>query len=190
MRRLAFGLAAFVLSAPAAFAQQPPPGLPSPRIQSAFPAGAKIGSAPQTTTLFGAPVRITNVVTVTGADLDEPTGLLFSHAGIKAEYLAPPVPKAPAPDPKKKDAPPAMAAPRAPAAGPHKFKVTVAADVPAGIYDVRFVGKWGVSNPRAFAVGTLNEVAEKEPNNDVPDAQRVEIGTTISGVIANQTDVD
>ena len=188
MRRLASCLA--LLCAPAAFAQQPPPGLPSPRLQSAFPPGAKVGSAPQTLKFLGGTFRTTNVVTVVGADLDEPTGLLFSHPGIKAEYIPPPVPKAPPPDPKKKDPPPAMAAPKPPAVGPHKFKVSVAADVPVGTYDVRFVGKWGVSNPRAFAVGTLNEVVEKEPNNDVPDAQRVEIGTTISGVITNQTDVD
>ena len=42
--------------------------------------------------------------------------------------------------------------------GPHKFRVTVDPAVPPGTYDVRFVGKWGVSNPRAFVVGDLNEV--------------------------------
>ena len=34
------------------------------------------------------------------------------------------------------------------------------------------------------------EVAEKEPNNDVAEAQKVEIGTTVSGVISAPTDVD
>ncbi|HEX4610395.1 MAG TPA: hypothetical protein VH092_19550, partial [Urbifossiella sp.] len=124
-------------------------------------------------------------VTVTGADLDEPTGLYFSHPGIKAEYVAPPEPT---PDPKKKDEAPKKAI--APPAGPHKFKVTVDGGVPPGTYDVRAVGKWGVSNPRAFVVGEYPEVAEKEPNNDVPEAQKVEIGTTILGQIANNTDVD
>ena len=38
---------------------------------------------------------------------------------------------------------------------PNKFKVTVAADVPPGNYDVRAVGKDGVSNPRTFVVGDL-----------------------------------
>ena len=70
------------------------------------------------------------------------------------------------------------------------FKITVPADAPLGIIDVRFVGKWGVSNPRAFVVGDLPEVMEKEPNNDVPEAQRVDLNTTINGTMANATDVD
>ncbi|MDB5313212.1 MAG: putative subtilase-type serine protease precursor [Gemmataceae bacterium] len=175
MRRLVFGLAAVAAGAlaTAAVAQQaPPPGLPTPRINHAFPAGAKLGTAVE--------------VTAAGFDLDEPTGLLFSHPGIKGEYVAP---KPPEPDPKKKDQPPPKAVP-IPPTGPHKFKVTVDAAVPPGTYDVRFVGKWGVSNPRAFVVGELPEVAEKEPNNDVPEAQKIEIGTTVNGVIANPTDVD
>jgi hypothetical protein len=59
-----------------------------------------------------------------------------------------------------------------------------------GIYDARLVNKWGVSNARAFVVGDLKEVAEKEPNDDVPEAQRIELESTINGVIASPTDVD
>src|SRR5262249_54067490 len=57
-------------------------------------------------------------------------------------------------------------------------------------HDCRLVNKWGVSNPRAFVVGDLAEVAEKEPNDDVKDAQRVELNSTINGVIGSPTDVD
>src|SRR5438445_9009001 len=46
-----------------------------------------------------------------------------------------------------------------------KFKVTIAANVAVGIHDVRLINKWGISNPRAFVVGDLAEVTEKEPNN-------------------------
>jgi len=53
--------------------------------------------------------------------------------------------------------------------------VTIAPDTPLGLHDVRLVNKWGISNPRAFAVGDLPEVLEKEPNNDVNQAQRVEL---------------
>jgi hypothetical protein len=172
MRRLVIGLAAFAAGTWLVQAQ-PPAGLPAPRVSTAFPPGAKAGTGLE--------------VTVTGADLDEPTALYFSHPGIKGEYVPPPDPPA---DPKKKDAPPAGMKKAAPAAGPHKFKVTVAPDVPPGTYDVRVVGKWGVSNPRAFVVGAVPEVPEKEPNNDVPEAQKVEIGTTVLGQIANPTDVD
>jgi hypothetical protein len=71
-----------------------------------------------------------------------------------------------------------------------KFKVMIPANTPVGIHDVRIVNEWGVSNPRAFVVGDLNEVAEKEPNDDVPKAQRVELNTTVTGAIATPTDVD
>jgi hypothetical protein len=59
-----------------------------------------------------------------------------------------------------------------------------------GIHDVRLVNMWGVSNPRAFVVGDLAEVLEKEPNNDVPQAQRLELNSTVNGSIASPTDVD
>ncbi|MFO0825841.1 MAG: hypothetical protein U0792_22430 [Gemmataceae bacterium] len=178
MRRLLFGLLTLIACGTAT-AQQPPPGLPTPRIQNVFPAGAKAGP-PQMTRAFGAVLKCDHDVVIIGTDLDEPEKLYFSHPGIKGEYLAPRIPV----DPKKKDMP------KANANGPHKFRVTIAPDVPPGIYDLRVVGKYGVSNPRAFVVGSLKEVLEQEPNNDVPEAQRVELGTTINGVLTSGTDVD
>src|SRR5262249_48532014 len=83
-----------------------------------------------------------------------------------------------APTPKNPPPPPA---PNAPVT---KFKVTIPADLPVGLYDVRVANGLGVSNPRAFAVGDQAEVLEKEPNNDVPEAQRVELNTTINGNLA------
>jgi hypothetical protein len=120
-------------------------------------------------------------VTFTGQNLEDPERLLFSHPGIKAEPVAPPPP--PTADPKKPPMPPAKVAVT-------KFKVTISADVPLGNHDVRLVNKYGVSNPRAFVVGDLNEVLEKEPNNDVPQAQRLDLNTTVNGTIANNVDVD
>src|SRR5262249_2372311 len=129
-------------------------------------------------------------LTLTGGDLEDTEALLFNHAGIKAEIIVPPEPKPdpkdPKKDPKKKD-------PAPPAKGPlpaSKFKITVAADVPPGNYDVRVVNKHGVSNARVFVVGDLNEVMEKEPNNDVPEAMKLELNTTVNGVISSPTDVD
>jgi hypothetical protein len=175
MRRLAFGLvlsAASLALCESAGAQQPPPGLPSPRVQTVFPTGVKAGTSVE--------------VTVAGFDVDEPEKLLFAHPGIKGELVVeketPPDPK----NPKKKQ--PGKKAKAPP--GQHTFKVTAAADVPPGLYDLRLVGKWGVSNPRTFAVGDQTEVAEKEPNNDVPEAQKVELGTAISGTFSGGTDVD
>lgn len=159
--------------APAAVAQPPQNVLPQPRLNSVFPVGAKAGGTVE--------------VTVNGFDLDDPTGLLFSHAGFKAELVVPPEPK---PDPKEKDKPKPPPKPKVPATA-HKFKVTVPADVPLGNHDVRLVSKLGVSNPRAFVVGDRPEVNETDkPNDDVPDAQKVELNSVVNGVISNQADVD
>jgi hypothetical protein len=149
-------------------AQPPPPsGLPSPRLAAVTPPGGKVGS--------------TFEITFTGTDIEEPQALLFSQPGIKAEPVIPPVPAA---DPKKPGAKPG---PRPPVT---HFKVAIAPNTPSGIHDVRLVNHWGVSNARAFVVGDLAEVQEKEPNNDVPQAQRVELNCTINGAIAAPTDVD
>jgi hypothetical protein len=182
MRRLVFGL--LVLAACGTASAQPPPGLPTPRISSVFPPGAKAGP-PLEVSKLGFVFQFDTEVTILGSDLDEPERLIFSHPAIKGEFIAPPAPPV---DPKKKDMPPTKANPNP--NGPHKFKVTIPADVPPGTYDLRVVSKYGVSNPRAFVVGNLDEVYEREPNNDVPDAQRVAIGTTINGVISSPTDVD
>src|SRR5687768_4809251 len=89
--------------------------------------------------------RLTPLGAVAGADIEEATKLLFDHPGITAKHV--------------KD---------------RKFAVSIAADVPAGTYDARLVGKYGVTNPRLFAVSRgLTEVAEKSPNEDRETAQLV-----------------
>lgn len=146
-------------------AQQPAgPGLPQPRLLVASPAGGQAGTTAE--------------VTLLGNDLDDPQKLLFDHPGIRAE---------PAADPTKQVRPPQGGQPPLTAA---KFKVTIAADVPPGSYDVRFAGKAGVSNPRAFVVGDLPEAIEKEPNNDVAEAQEISLDSTVHGAVTTPTDVD
>ncbi|HEY7428682.1 MAG TPA: PPC domain-containing protein, partial [Gemmataceae bacterium] len=164
--------ASLLLAGPAHAQPRVGSNLPAPRLMTVMPPGGKIGSAVE--------------VTFTGTDLEEPEHLLFSHPGIKAEPLANPEP-APKPDPKKPQPKqkPGMGKPVV-----SRFKVTLAPNVPPGVHDVRFVNKWGVSNPRAFVAGDLNEALEKEPNNDVEQAQRVELNTTVNGSMANPTDVD
>jgi hypothetical protein len=153
--------------APQAPAQQQDSGLPSPRLLTIFPPGGKAGT--------------TIEMTFTGTDLEEPQKLIFSHPEIKAEPIIPAVPP---PDPKKK---PPVPAPKPAVTG---FKVTIPAGVPLGLHDVRLVNKWGISNVRTFIVGDLKEFIEKEPNNDLPQTQKIELNSTVSGNIANQTDVD
>jgi hypothetical protein len=174
MRRHAIVLAAIILMAAPLFAQQNLPPLPQPRLQTVFPAGARVGTSVE--------------VTFTGTDIEEPEALFFSHSGLKADPIEPPEPPA---DPKKPPMPPAK--PMGRGQGKRvitKFRVTVAPGTPPGYHDVRLVNKWGVSNPRPFVVGDLPEIEEKEPNNDVPQAQKVELNTVINGVINQPTDVD
>ncbi len=160
-----------LLARPVHAQRQAGSNLPTPRLMTVMPPGAKVGTSVE--------------VTFTGTDLEEPEQLLFSHPGIKAEPIAGPTPPPPPPDPKTKKPKPGMAKPVV-----SRFKVTLAPNVPLGIHDVRFVNRWGVSNPRAFVAGDLNEILEKEPNNDVDQAQRVTIDATIDGSMANPTDVD
>jgi hypothetical protein len=153
--------------------QQQDNALPIPRLLTITPSGGKAGS---------------NIEMVfTGQDVEAPEALLFSHPGIKAELIPPPPP--PPPDPKKPGTQPEPKKPGTKPAAP-KFKVTIDPDCPLGIHDVRLINKWGISNARAFVIGELNEAVEKEPNNDVPQAERLELNTTVNGVIAAPTDVD
>lgn len=139
---------------------------PNPRLNLVNPCGGKAG---------------TNVeVGFGGTDLEEPESLWFSHPGIKGTPIVPPPPKPDPKDPKKTPPPTPIT----------KFNVVIDKAVPPGYYDVRFVNKHGISNPRIFIVGELNEMPEKEPNNDVEQATRVDIGTTVTGVIAAAADVD
>ena len=148
--------------------------MPQTRLLSVSPAGAKIGTTVE--------------VLFAGTDLEGLEKMIFSHSGIKAEPVFEEVKKE---DPKKADPKKSDKAPAPPAAPKLiKFKVTVPADTPLGIHDVRISGKAGISNSRAFQVTDLNEISEKEPNNDIPEAQKIEINTVVNGVISAATDVD
>ncbi|HMP16369.1 MAG TPA: PPC domain-containing protein, partial [Gemmatales bacterium] len=107
---------------------------------------------------------------LTGVDLEEVESLMITPGGITAERT---------PDPAKPGA-----------FLPNQFTLQIPKEVAPGTFDVRAVNAYGVTNPRAFVVGELEEQAEKEPNNDVHQAQAIPLQSTISGHIANPTDVD
>jgi len=95
------------------------------------------------------------LVEILGADIEDAKALLFDHPGLSATPVA---------DKEK------------------QFTVRVAADVPAGTYDVYLVGRFGVSNSRLFAVSHgLNEVEDNGKNRTLEDAQPVEINSAING---------
>ena len=139
--------------------------LPTARVLSAYPAGGKQGTTVE--------------ITITGSDLDDVSQLYFDHPGITAQFIQ-----------EMKEGKPVPV----PAAGPAKFKVTIAPETPLGLHDLRAIGRFGVSNPRAFMVGDMIEISETEPNNTVAQATRVLAdklpSITVNGQINGATDSD
>jgi hypothetical protein len=113
-------------------------------------------------TPLGASAGSTMEVEIAGADIEDVKKLLFDRRGFKAEHV--------------KD---------------RRFRVTVAADVPEGTYDVRLLGRFGISNPRLFAVSRgLTDVAEKEPNDEAASAQAIAVNSAVNGTSdGNRDDV-
>ena len=93
-------------------------------------------------------------VQVEGNDLEGARAIRFSHNGIQAEMLE---------------------------ANTRKFRVTVAGDVPTGVYEAWFVGRYGIANPRAFSVNRLSETNEPGGNDSLEKAAAIEVGTVVNG---------
>ena len=123
---------------------------------------------PQLKSVYPAGARLgsTQTVEVAGANLEETTRLYFSHGGLSAQPL---------PDEKGK---------------PKRFQVIIATNVPVGDYDIRTIGKHGISNPRTFVVGDLPELLEQEPNDARTNATHLSLNSTINGRINPAEDVD
>lgn len=69
-------------------------------------------------------------------------------------------------------------------------KFRVAPDVEPGTYEVRVITSRGISNTLLFTVGTLNEINESEPNNEIANANPVTPPITINGKIEPGEDQD
>lgn len=105
----------------------------------------------------GSRIGTTNEIVVTGSDLDGPVALRFSDPRIAA------MPKDGAAD---------------------RFVVVVPESVPPGTVDVRFEGRFGLSNPRAFAVDTAPTLAAPSTNSVPESAAALERGTVLDGRVA------
>jgi len=91
-------------------------------------------------------------VEVTGQDLDDLRGLYFSNTNISAKQIK----------------------------GP-KFAITIPTTAPVGVYDVRAVGRFGISNPRPFVIGGLPEQIATSTNTAPESAMAVTNNTTLNG---------
>lgn len=97
---------------------------------------------------------------VAGRDMEDVKSLHFDHTGFKATWLK-----------------------------ERQFKVTIGSEVPPGTYEVRAVGRFGISGARLFAVQSgLKEVAEKEPNDEPEKAQVVPMNCAINASSDNNGD--
>jgi hypothetical protein len=100
-------------------------------------------------------------VILRGSDLEGVTRLWFDHPGIHGTHL--------------KDL---------------TFRVSSAPDVPLGHHDVQAIGTYGVSNPRAFILGSRPESVEVEPNNTPEKANPIAINTVMNAELNGAADVD
>jgi hypothetical protein len=126
--------------------------LPSTQLSTITPAGGTTGATVE--------------VTVAGADQDDLIALVFSHPGVVATQVLTAAGEFDA----------------APTPVNNKFKVVIAADVPAGIYEVRVSGRFGLSSPRAFVVCTREQVLSSASNHSAEAAQEIQGDTEIVGI--------
>ena len=103
----------------------------------------------------------TSDATLRGNDLEGVTTLWFDHPGLRAFHLK-----------------------------GQTFRVVCSTGATVGHHDVRAVGTYGVSNPRAFVVGDRPESTEVEPNNTPGQAREVPFDSVVHGEIGTTTDVD
>ncbi len=94
-------------------------------------------------------------IEVIGNDLEGLTGLVFDHPGLSAT----------------------------PVEGKERgYKIRATAETPPGTYDVRTLGRFGVSSSRLFAVSRgLKDIADSGKNHSPPEAQVIEINSAING---------
>src|SRR5262245_47023750 len=72
----------------------------------------------------------------------------------------------------------------------NRFALTIPAETPPGVYDLRAVGLHGMSSPRAFFVSNRAEHLEKEPNDSIDSAAQVPLDVVVNGRIEKPGDVD
>jgi hypothetical protein len=98
-------------------------------------------------------------VALTGQDLDDVNRLYFATSGISAK-------------PKTSDG----------KVEPGKFLVTIDAGVPPGLYDLRAVGRFGITNPRTLLVSDRPELLAKPGNTSAAAAVELPVGSAIDAV--------
>jgi hypothetical protein len=125
--------------------------LPTPALEYVFPAGGQRGTSV--------------VVEVAGRDVDEAQRLVFSHRGLSGT----PVTRPPAEFEQGEQL------------VPGQFRVDIPANLPVGQYDVRVVGRFGVSTPRTFVVSDVQERTESGDNHQPDSAIALPLDQVVNG---------
>lgn len=125
--------------------------LPQPVVTTIYPPGGRAGSDVD--------------VAVVGTDLDDAQQMLFTHPGIRAQIK----PGEPAKADQK------LGVTRL------QFQVKIDGKVPPGVYEARLVGRFGVTNPRVFVVGSAAEVLDTEGNISDEKASELAFDSIVNG---------
>jgi hypothetical protein len=102
---------------------------------------------------LGSKAGTTIELTLRGTDLDAPIAVLLNERSI------------PVKSPK-----------------PNIVSLVLPADLKPALYDLRFVGRYGVSNPRVFEISTLDTVESPGTNTKADKAHKVALNSVIQGV--------
>ncbi|MCH8922718.1 MAG: PPC domain-containing protein [Planctomycetes bacterium] len=100
-------------------------------------------------------------VRLTGSDFEEVYKLQFSHPGITVAAK--------------------MSDGKNPQPISGQFTVSIAANVPPGLYEARATGYWGLTNARAFSVSNQDEVIEQGTHNKIESAMQVPLEAIVNG---------
>src|SRR5436190_14568632 len=74
--------------------------------------------------------------------------------------------------------------------GPSRFRLTIPAGTPPGLYDLWGASEQGVSSPRTFFIGNRPERIEEESNDSLRTALTVPLDVVINGRIEKPGDLD
>ncbi len=113
-----------------------------------------------TTMPMGGQVGTEAEVVISGESIDDVDQLLFSSPAITAR-------------PKQDDGKPV----------PNTFVVTIADDCPVGIHEARVMSRLGISSARAFTVGALPEVTQRQPSPSVDSALPLEVDSICNATL-------
>jgi hypothetical protein len=158
----------------------------------AIGSGAAAQTAPPTLQMVsptGAQRGTTATVTITGTNIADPTRIIFSEPGFTAKVTA--VKEIPFEKPMTPKGVVRTDAPIEDKARRYELTATIsiAPGVPHAVHAFRLETPLGVSNLLRFAVSSLPETAEREPNA-ADEAQKVSLPGALVGALTKPGDVD